>query len=82
MELNKPPKPPFNRKAGSFISEPAVLVRHKARGASIAGAGSITGGGGGGCQSNGVASGSSQIWSIEKLESKLIDMREVYEEVW
>ena len=82
MELNKPPKPPFNRKAGSFISEPAVLVRHKARGASIAaaggGAGSIAGG-----QSNGVvASGSSQIWSIEKLESKLIDMREVYEEVW
>ena len=46
----------LHRKAGSFISEPAVLVRHK----STAG---------------------SQIWSIDKLESKLIDMREVYEEV-
>ena len=44
-----------NRKLGTFISEPAILVRRKSAG--------------------------NQIWSLEKLEMKLIDMRDVYEEV-
>ena len=44
-----------NRKLGTFISEPAILVRRKDSG--------------------------NQIWSTEKLEMKLIDMREVYEDV-
>ncbi|XP_067009212.2 kinesin-like protein KIF13A [Anabrus simplex] len=43
-----------NRKKGSFVSEPAILVKRKGLG--------------------------SQVWSMEKLENKLIDMRELYEE--
>ncbi|XP_059481863.1 kinesin-like protein KIF13A isoform X5 [Neocloeon triangulifer] len=43
-----------NRKRGSFVSEPAILVKRKGYG--------------------------SQVWSMEKLENKLIDMRELYEE--
>ncbi|XP_049855904.1 kinesin-like protein KIF13A isoform X3 [Schistocerca gregaria] len=43
-----------NRKRGSFVSEPAILVKRKKQG--------------------------SQVWSMEKLENKLIDMRELYEE--
>jgi Kinesin protein 1B len=39
---------------GSFVSEPAILVKRKGYG--------------------------SQVWSMEKLENKLIDMRELYEE--
>ncbi|CAH0562408.1 unnamed protein product [Brassicogethes aeneus] len=41
-----------NRKRGSFVSEPAILVKRAA---------------------------SSQVWSMEKLANKLIDMREIYE---
>jgi len=44
-----------NRRSGTFISEPAILVKRKNK--------------------------ARQVWSIEKLDMKLIDMREVYEEV-
>ena len=51
--------PPHNltpsRRAGAFVSEPAILVKREDR--------------------------ASQIWPLEKLVLKLIDMREVYEEV-
>lgn len=51
--------PPHNltpsRRRGTFVSEPAILVRREGRG--------------------------SQVWPMEKLVLKLIDMREVYEEV-
>ena len=43
-----------NRKRGSFVSEPAILVKRKNR--------------------------SSQIWSMEKFENNLIEMRELYQE--
>ncbi|XP_025837390.1 kinesin-like protein KIF13A isoform X2 [Agrilus planipennis] len=43
-----------NRKKGSFVSEPAILVKR--------------------------VNSPSQVWSMEKLENKLIDMRELYEE--
>ncbi|XP_049818282.1 kinesin-like protein KIF13A isoform X3 [Aethina tumida] len=41
-----------NRKKGSFVSEPAIMVKRNS---------------------------SSQVWSMEKLSNKLIDMREMYE---
>jgi len=44
-----------NRRSGTFISEPAILVKRKNKGR--------------------------QVWSLEKLDLKLIDMRDVYEEV-
>ncbi|XP_054157934.1 kinesin-like protein KIF13B [Oppia nitens] len=43
-----------NRKKGSFVSEPAFLVRRKNR--------------------------TTQIWSMEKFENNLIEMRELYQE--
>lgn len=43
-----------NRRRGTFVSEPAILVKRKGRG--------------------------SQIWSMDKFENKLIDMRDMYEE--
>ncbi|KAJ8918779.1 hypothetical protein NQ315_015099 [Exocentrus adspersus] len=42
-----------NRKKGSFVSEPAILVKRN---------------------------NFSQVWSMEKLENKIIDMRELYED--
>ncbi|XP_071144452.1 kinesin-like protein KIF13A [Mytilus edulis] len=43
-----------NRRRGTFVSEPAILVKRKNR--------------------------ANQIWSMEKFENKLIDMRDMYEE--
>ncbi|CAG2222721.1 KIF13 [Mytilus edulis] len=43
-----------NRQRGTFVSEPAILVKRKNR--------------------------ANQIWSMEKFENKLIDMRDMYEE--
>ncbi|KAF5284466.1 hypothetical protein FQA39_LY17041 [Lamprigera yunnana] len=43
-----------NRKKGSFVSEPAILVKR--------------------------INAASQVWSMEKLENKLIDMRDMYDE--
>ena len=40
---------------GSFVSEPAILVKRKSE--------------------------ANQVWSIEKLDLKLIDMRELYEDL-
>ena len=39
---------------GAFVSEPAILVKRKAKG--------------------------SQVWTMEKFENKIIDMRDLYEE--
>ncbi|XP_017772629.1 PREDICTED: kinesin-like protein KIF13B isoform X2 [Nicrophorus vespilloides] len=43
-----------NRKKGSFVSEPAILVKR--------------------------SNVASQVWSMDKLENKLIDMRDLYDE--
>ena len=45
----------FSFQRGTFVSEPAILVKRK--------------------------SDANQIWSIEKLDLKLIDMRELYEDL-
>ncbi|CAG0913138.1 unnamed protein product [Notodromas monacha] len=45
---------PYGTKKGGLMSEPAVLVKRKAKQA--------------------------QVWSVEKLDHKLVDMREAYEE--
>ena len=61
-----------NRPPGTFLSEPAILVRRRQQRPGQVHHHH---------HQEGTAITTTQVWSVEKLEMKLIDMRELYEEV-